>query len=274
MQRGIDAHLALHKTASGVPGAYARDPELTGKLSPLGHDIKDLLRLFHVYGGRQFDPVADEPTYRGAQRMTARITVLRRPGEKALPEEGGRLKGTAPTASGDLDEPQALADDPRLVHHGRKRSRGVLHADPGSQKALEGEETIEDEVFVRTWASGGTPDRGSNESHTESQFYGWFESQGSDWHKRVVAVELRSVLSVCGDCSKLLGGISRLTAERDPGVPPATKVVFWDVVWGEETRPANPDAKTKKPPTAHTTQRFVEDLGRNGWIVHGPAPTV
>ena len=118
---------------------------------------------------------------------------------------------------------------------------------------------------MRTWATGGRPDRGSNISHTETQFFRWFKEQGADFHKRVVSVELRSVYSPCGDCVSILGGISELLEERAPGARPATKVMFWDTLYGEEGEGA-------KPKTAATFPNDIGELGGAGWILHGPTP--
>jgi hypothetical protein len=271
--RGIDAHRALHKTASGVPGPYVPDPELTGKMNKLAYDIRDLLRLFHVYGGDEFALEAGEPEDDRAQRMTARVTVLQRPKEKVLPETDGRLRGLDPDAP-QTGNARAIASDPHLVQHGRKRARGVLYSGVQSEPAPEeGEEAVERDVVVRTWAIGGKPPKGSNASHTENLFRIWFDEQGEDFHSRVVAIELRSVFSMCGDCVNILEGISGKLEKRAPGAPAATKVVFWETVWGEEVRRRR-DGSAKKPPAAHTTQVHVQRLGDAGWIVHGPGPSV
>jgi len=267
LTRGFKAdyeRMAVHHAAAGIPGKYVPDPNLLIELSDMGADIRDLLRFFYAYDKPNFDRVDDEPA-RG-QKLSARVTVCTPPKGKALPEEDGKLRGLdedAPVPAGaGATKPRYIESDPDLVHYGAKRGRGVVHT--GVQDAAPEDEPSEREVVVRTWAIGGKPDNGSNASHTENTFYQWFKEQGGDWHSRVVAVELRSVYSPCGDCTALLEGITGLLEARAPGVRPATKVVFWDELYGkkdEETGPA-----------AHTKAADVREMGAAGWIVHGEMP--
>jgi len=259
-EHDYEARRALHRTASmrGFAGVYRPAPSLTARLVNLGDSVKTLLRMFYAYDKPRFERVEDEPAT--GQKLVGRVWAT--PGHEGaiLPAEGKR--GLHPTLAGGTGF-QFLAPDPHLAPATRgavregaaEKARGIVMPPDPTRR----------EVVVRSWAIGGRPDHGSNASHTETQFYHWLVAQGDEFHERVTAIELRSVLSPCGDCTALLTGISKLVRNRPPGARLPTLVVFWDKVYG------NKEGDTG--PAAATFQRHLVYLGDAGWIVHGPTPS-
>ena len=261
-ENDYDARRALHRTASftGFAAVYEPAPSLTSRLARLGDAIQVLLRMFYAYDKPRFARVEDEPT-RG-QKLTGRVWVV--PGRRGeiLPE--GR-RGLDPARAGGpgydvlAPAPHLAAPTRGAVREGAEQpARGVVHTPVARAEA------VAQEVVVRSWAIGGRPARGSNASHTETQFHHWLVAQGEDFHRRITSIEIRSVLSPCGDCTTLLTGISRLLQDRPPGSRRAFMVVFWDTVYGNEEGDVGP--------AAATFRRHVVYLGDAGWIVHGPTP--
>ena len=262
-ERDVDARRALHHAASfkGFASVYEPAPDLRVRLAKLGDSVQVLLRMFYAYDKPQFLRVEDEPA-RG-QKLTGRVWVRPGPSGEILPEGGGR--GVDPTRPRQFGF-DFLAPDPHLAASTRgavregaaERTRGIVHL--GAPRAPPDQR----EVVVRSWAIGGKPDHGSNASHTETQFYHWLKAQGEEFHRRITAIELRSALSPCGDCTTLLTGISKLVRNRPAGERGPSLIVFWDTVYGNEEGDVGP--------AAATFRRHVVYLGDAGWIVHGPTP--
>lgn len=264
-EHDFDARRALHRSMSfaGFARVYQPAPGLTSRLAKLGDSVQVLLRMFYAYDKPKFTRAEDEPA-RG-QKLTGRVWAGPDQHGKVLPESGRR--GLDPLRPGG----RVLAPDPHLVAStqgavnvpGAERARGVLDKEePTEEQKKRG--VKKSDVVVRSWAIGGTPDHGSNASHTETHFYHWLVAQGEDFHGRVTAIELRSGLSPCGSCTELLEGIARLVRKRPPGARAPSLIVFWDNVYGNEDGDSGP--------AAATFQRHVNQLGRAGWIVHGPTP--
>jgi hypothetical protein len=266
-EHDFDARRALHRSMSfaGFARVYQPAPGLTSRLAKLGDSVQVLLRMFYAYDKPKFARGEDEPA-RG-QKLSGRVWAAPDEKGKVLPDAGRR--GLDPLRPG----ARVLAPDPHLVASthgavnvpGAERARGVLDEEKQTKKEKERKKGIKKpDVVVRSWAIGGTPDHGSNASHTETHFYHWLVAQGEDFHGRVTAIELRSGLSPCGSCTVLLEGIARLVRNRPPGSSAPTLIVFWDNVYGNDDGDVGP--------AAATFQRHVNQLGHAGWIVHGPTP--
>ncbi len=203
---------ALHRPRREWRAAYKRDPDRhRGAQHRWGTRSSDLLQPVPRLRRQEFELRGRRAgVSAGAEDDRTASPSLRRPGERTLPQDEGRAeRARSSTASGDLDDPQCTwlktPSSSSTAASAPVASCTPMPRGRRSSRAPTRSRTRCSSVRGRT---GGTPDTGSNESHTEAQFYSWFESQGEDWHKRVVAVELRSVLSMCGDCTKSLGGIS------------------------------------------------------------------
>jgi hypothetical protein len=70
--------------------------------------------------------------------------------------------------------------------------------------------TVEQTVETRTWATGDTPDRMANTSHTERHFGEWFERHDDTWRERVTRIELVNMpWGPCSTCADVLIGVLR-----------------------------------------------------------------
>ena len=266
LEAAFEQDYAQHEARLAADGSrrhvapYAPPARLTSRLDDLvGKHVRMLLRMFYAYDKPRFARTEDEPE-RG-QKLTGRVWAVPDASGSVLPE--GAARGVRPTMARRPGS-HVLEAAPHLTAPTRgpvrepdaEPARGIV-VEPAAGRP---------EVVVRSWAIGGRLHGGSNASHTETQFYHWLVAQGEGFHGRITAIELRSVLSPCGDCTTLLTGISRLVRKRSPGVGPASLVVFWDRVYGSE--------EGEVGPAAATFRRHVVYLADAGWIAHGPKPSV
>jgi hypothetical protein len=210
------------------------------------------------------------------QQMTVRITVSVPPGRTALEMEGTSPRGTGatpPRGSGY----SLFNTDPSLPPESSNKPRGGVYT-AGNAPNTSGA-TERREVITHGWAAGGPAYRKSNTGHTEMQFIRFLkDQQGEELLKRIIAIEIRSQLSPCGDCVEPWRTLKRtVNAERGPvdpvdpsgpKLPKAPTTFVYTEVYEPKDKKNIPSRSA-----AMTRQGHIADLRRDGWLVEGPRPT-
>jgi hypothetical protein len=214
-----------------------------------------LVRVFELF--QELTPATVGVTgERRGMTTVARVSILTAPGETPLPVgSGGAPVGTrqaAPRTTRAGDPAFPLESD--LNRTSRRAGGVVLPPDGNAPSAAPG--TVEQTVEVRTWATGDTPDRMANTSHTERHFAEWFDSHDDDWWKRVTRIELQNMpWGPCTSCTDVLIG---LVTPRPPNLRLA--ILLWEEAYNGG-----------RSPVTRTSQGSLRRLQSAGWVLH-PGP--
>jgi hypothetical protein len=216
---------------------------------------RSLVRVFELF--QELTPATLGVTgERRGMTTSAHVSLLVDPGMTALPTGSrGAPVGTRQGRAVTTREGQAAFPLESDLNRTSRRAGGVVVPPDGNVPST-ATTTVEQTVEVRTWATGDTPARMANTSHTERHFAAWFNGHDDTWRARVTRIELQNMpWGPCTTCASVLVGLLRQPL-------PNLRVAI--LLWYEPYDGGG-------SPVTRTSQESLREMQNVGWVLH-PGP--